>query len=162
MPHDGVFLYVGLFTLQELPIYQIVSGALAAVDIDLYDLVLQRAGQYDKLVIYIDKIGGVNMSDCAVANKQIQMCLSADERYSNYAIEVSSPGINRALTKIEHYVLSIGKSIKVKYKDTDCNTVAVGVILSVDSDVIAVKNHELGEFSLNFSDILKAKWFEEK
>lgn len=139
-----------------------MSNALAAVDMSLYDLSLQRAGKHDKVVIYIDKPNGVNISDCAAANRQIRMCLSNDERYSNYAIEVSSPGVNRALVKLEHYVKAIGKTSKIKYKDTDCNNVVIGVIMKVDNDVITVNNQELGEFSLKFSDILKAKLFEEK
>ncbi len=148
--------------MHELPIHKIVSSALAAVDIDLYDLVLQRAGKYDKLVIYIDKPGGVNMSDCAIAGKQIQMCLATDESYSNYAVEVSSPGVNRSLTKVDHYVQSVGKSIKIKYKGADCNIVAVAVVESVDGESITIKNNELGEVSLALPDILKAKLFEEK
>ena len=145
-----------------MPIYQIVSNAVAAVDMSLYDLSVQRAGVHDKIVVYIDKQGGVNISDCAEANKQIRMCLSSDEKYNNYAIEVSSPGVNRALTKIEHYVKAVGKTAKIKYKDTERNNVVVGAIVSIDGDTITVKDNELGEFSLNFSDILKAKLFEEK
>ena len=67
------------------------------------------------LRIYIDKEGGVSVNDCAIVSKEVSPILDVEDPIDNsYVLEVSSPGLNRPLTKEKHFVWAIGKKIKVK------------------------------------------------
>jgi ribosome maturation factor RimP len=56
------------------------------------------------LRLYIDKPGGINIDDCSAISRQVSdlldIYIESDHRYR---LEVSSPGLNRPLTKQEDY-----------------------------------------------------------
>ena len=67
------------------------------------------------LRIFIDKDGGVTLDDCAVAGREIGDALDVDGALSHgYVLEVSSPGLDRPLTREKDYINSIGKKIRVR------------------------------------------------
>ncbi|MEE2773607.1 MAG: ribosome maturation factor RimP [Pseudomonadota bacterium] len=68
-----------------------------------------------KLQIMIDKKNGmIEVSDCAKASNQISALLDvADPIRSEYELEVSSPGINRPLTRLKDFEVWKGYNIKI-------------------------------------------------
>ena len=67
------------------------------------------------LRIYIDKDGGVSINDCVEVSKEIGTILDIEDPIeSAYVLEVSSPGLNRPLTKEKHFIWAIGKKVKIK------------------------------------------------
>jgi len=73
---------------------------------------------------------------------------------------VSSPGIERKLTSLEHLKLSIGELIKATVKEDDKSVKIKGKLLSVDDDIIKVEDQnskEIKEFS--YENLIKAKTY---
>src|SRR3954453_17438512 len=70
-------------------------------------IALERPGS-DVLRIYIDHPDGVGLALCERVTKQL-MHLTAD-----YALEVSSPGLDRPLTKPEHFARFAGHKARVR------------------------------------------------
>ena len=75
---------------------------------------LKEGSPWD-LRIFIDKDGGVSIDDCVDLTHAINKPLDeADPIEQAYFLEVSSPGVERALDGDEHFSAYIGEKIKVK------------------------------------------------
>jgi ribosome maturation factor RimP len=65
--------------------------------------------------IYIDSQNGVTVDDCTKVSHQVSAIMDVvNPIQGNYALEVSSPGIDRPLFEIEHYRQYIGRRIKIR------------------------------------------------
>ena len=69
----------------------------------------QPAGE--TLRLYIDRPGGVDLALCEAVTGELRDLL---ERYS---LEVSSPGIDRPLTKPEHFRRFLGRRVRVRTQE---------------------------------------------
>ena len=70
----------------------------------LWDVEYVREGGEWFLRLYIDKDGGVDISDCEAVSRAIDPLLDeADPIEQSYYLEVGSPGLGRRLTRPEHY-----------------------------------------------------------
>ena len=71
-----------------------------------------------RLVLTIDKPGGVTVDDCAHVSRIVGDLLDIkDPVPGRYNLEVSSPGINRPLTREEDFTRFAGEKIVLKTKD---------------------------------------------
>jgi len=116
----------------------------------------------EKIVrVYIIKDGGVTLEDCTKVSQIISPILDLEPPVSGeYRLEVSSPGIERKLTSLEHLKLSIGELIKATIKEDDKSVKIKGKLLSVDDDIIKVEDKnskEVKEFS--YANLIKAKTY---
>lgn len=81
----------------------------------LIDVEYQRGPSGWVLRVFIDKDGGVTLEDCAAISHQLGDILDARvDRDEPYHLEVSSPGLNRPLTKPKHFVLFEGRRTVIK------------------------------------------------
>ncbi len=75
-------------------------------------------GKHGRLHLYIDAEGGVNIEHCEAASRAVSDLLDRHDPISHaYTLEVSSPGIERPLTKKEHFVRYQGEKVKVKISE---------------------------------------------
>lgn len=65
----------------------------------------------ETLRIYIDHPGGVDLGLCERVTRELRDLLES------YALEVSSPGIDRPLTKPEHFRRFLGSEVKVRTEE---------------------------------------------
>jgi ribosome maturation factor RimP len=93
----------------------LVEPVLEDMDFELVDVeYLSRHGKW-VLRLYIDKEGGVTLDDCARVSREIGDLIDVkDIIIHEYALEVSSPGLDRPLKKEKDFEHAIGKKIKVK------------------------------------------------
>ena len=72
--------------------------------LDLWDVNYVKEGTEWYLRIFIDKASGVDINDCVDMTHEINPILDeVDPIKGEYTLEVSSPGINRKLTRQEHF-----------------------------------------------------------
>ncbi len=70
------------------------------------------------LRLFIDREGGVSVEDCASVSRQISAYLEVEDLIEHaFNLEVSSPGLERPLRKIEDYVRFAGRKARVKLKE---------------------------------------------
>lgn len=63
---------------------------------------------------------GINVDDCASVSKKLTLDESfAGELPEEWVIEVSSPGINRKLSRPEHFVGAVGERVKLTVSSFD-------------------------------------------
>ncbi len=88
---------------------------LESEGMNLIDVEYRREPKGWVLRVYIDKQGGVTLDDCAVISNQLGDILAARMHSDEpYHLEVSSPGIDRPLTKPKHFAYFEGRSAVIK------------------------------------------------
>ncbi len=98
-------------------IRQILDPILNSMGLDLWDLEFQKQGPKWLLRVYIDReIGsGVTLSDCEAVSRDLGAALDVEDIIEHaYTLEVSSPGLDRALSKPEHFIRFEGSLVKLK------------------------------------------------
>jgi ribosome maturation factor RimP len=76
-----------------------------------------------------------------------------------YRLEVSSPGIDRPLTRLKDYVAWTGHEVRVRLVDpVDGNRKAVqGDLISIDGDVLTLEDKKSGRVEFPLSNVQSAK-----
>ena len=114
-----------------------------------------------QLYFTIEKLDdtGVTASDCKLASRHIDELLRVEEVISNFTIEVSSPGVERPLIKLQDYKKYINHEIKVHLIEAvDNKKVYTGNIDNViDNEIILTVDQKSGaNITLDFVNIKKA------
>ena len=81
---------------------------------ELIDLELNLGGKSGIVRIFIDHPDGIGLDDCEKVSRVISALLDVEDPLpGHYNLEVSSPGLDRKLTKTEHFQRFIGETVKV-------------------------------------------------
>ncbi len=87
-------------------------------DLELVELDFFEGGSRSVLRIYIDRAGGVTVDQCARLNRKIGDYLEMEDLIPHrYILEVSSPGLDRPLTKGVDFKRKIGERVRVYFKE---------------------------------------------
>ena len=82
--------------------------------LSLFDLEVAREGPRTILRVYVDREGGVPLSDIERFSRRFGALLDVEDPVAGaYVLEVSSPGVNRRLRRPEHFAASVGRRVKV-------------------------------------------------
>ena len=97
---------------------QYLDGFLQENGLELYDSEFAKEGKDWFLRIYIDKMDHetyVGTEDCELVSRYLDSIIEEEDPIDkNYYLEVSSPGMDRALTKPEHFDRYEGQQVEVK------------------------------------------------
>ena len=81
---------------------------------ELTDLEVRLGGQGGLMRLTIDKSGGIDLDDCERVSHAVSALLDVEDPVAgNYSLEVSSPGLDRKLAKVEHFQRFEGETLKV-------------------------------------------------
>lgn len=127
-------------------------------DLQLFDVVVSKGWLIRVYVDGKDNEKGVDVASCVKVSRYVEALLDEDETlYDGYNLEVSSPGIERKLSKAKHYKLSMGKDVKIVVKDAiNDQSVFNGRIENFEDDIIEVLT-EKGSIKIPFPNVTKAK-----
>ena len=140
--------------IQDILIPIVVSKGLS-----LWDFEFKKDGPKWLLRVYIDREnGGVTLNDCESVSRDLGTVLDVEEIVSHaYTLEVSSPGLDRSLTKPEHYAKCIGQSIRIKtYQAIDGEKVFRGILQEFKDGQVKLLADGGAVMIFSFSDIAKA------
>ncbi|MBW2171092.1 MAG: ribosome maturation factor RimP [Deltaproteobacteria bacterium] len=126
--------------------------------IELIDVEYRREPGGWILRIYIDKEGGVTLEDCSAVSHQLGDVLDAKlEREEPYHLEVSSPGLDRRLTKPKHFVSFEGRPAVIRTnRPVEGKKHFRGVLAGLSDDTVKLVVDEL-TVSIPYEAIAKAK-----
>ncbi len=133
---------------------QLLSPIAAANGVSVYDVEYVKEGSDYYLRAYIDKPGGVNIQDCENVSRALSDELDRlDFIPDAYILEVSSPGLGRALKKDRHLEASVGQKVVIKlYQPVDKCKEFTGTLESFDAENIVICQEE-GKRSFARTDI---------
>jgi ribosome maturation factor RimP len=127
-------------------------------NLKLYDTEVIQAGDTTIYRVYIMGKNGTSLEECTRITKIISPILDMDPPVNGeYTLEVSSPGIDRKLTKLDHFKNSIDGLVKVKLMSG--NKLKCKIISVKDSDITLYDKSKKENFVVKFDDIVKAKTY---
>lgn len=138
--------FVGLY----MKINKILEETIPGLGFELVDVEITPA----KIIrVFVDKDGGISVEDCAEISNHLSKVFLVEEVDYN-RLEISSPGLERPLKKLEDYVRFVGRLAKIKTHDAiDNNKSFQGHIESVENKIINLKLENGNLFSVEFEDI---------
>ncbi|MDD3268146.1 MAG: ribosome maturation factor RimP [Syntrophomonadaceae bacterium] len=91
----------------------IIEEKLQDINLELHDIEYRKENDAQVLRIFVDKESGVDLDACSQATRVIKNLIEENDIIYDL-LEVSSPGLDRALTKERDFVRCKGSKIKIK------------------------------------------------
>ena len=145
---------------------ELAGGFLAENGYELYNTEYVKEGRDWFLRVYIDKAQAepgeeqtyISTEDCEKVSRFLSEKLDeADPIEQNYYLEVSSPGLDRILTRPEHFQAVMGEEIELSlYKARKGSKKLAGKLVSFDEENVTIAVVGEGEVSLPRKEIAKA------
>ena len=96
---------------------KLLEPAIEQLGYELSDLEMNIGARDGVIRLFIDKADGVGLEDCETVSSQISALLDVEDLVpGHYVLEVSSPGLDRRLTKPEHFQQFMGEDVRVKLR----------------------------------------------
>lgn len=128
---------------------------------EIVDIQFRREGSRGGKVLrlFLDKEGGPNVDDLSRVSRQLSELLDVHDAVDGaFTLEVSSPGINRPLKKLEHFERFVGKRIRVQTREMiDGRRSFLGILRVVSEGQITVQQ-EGKEYQIPLSVIEKSNY----
>jgi ribosome maturation factor RimP len=107
--------------------------------------------------IYIDKEGSVTIDDCELVSNHLTKLFLVEEIDYN-RLEVSSPGVERPLRKVEDFSRFQGKMAKVKtHEPINGEKVFQGTILNIVGQIVQLQLDTNEVIDIDYSNISRAR-----
>ena len=89
--------------------------AAAGSGIEIIEIQMRGAGKARLLRVYIDKPGGVTHGDCELISERLGHLLDQEDVVpgDSYTLEVSSPGVERKLSRPRDFERVVGQKVRV-------------------------------------------------
>ena len=126
-------------------IYEMVNPIAEELNYDIYHIEYVKENGEFYLRIYIEKDGGITLSDCEALSRRVSDLMDEKDPIKDpYFLEVSSPGLNRTLFTENHYKRFIGREVMVRFtKSIDGEKNVKGILKEVNDDSIVVEAENL-------------------
>ena len=123
----------------EEAVEKIAEEILANTDYELVDVEYVKERDWF-LRVYIDKEGGIGLDDCqevsGLLDEKLEELNIINDRY---ILEVSSPGLDRALKKEKDFKRQMGKLVDITlYKAIDGEKMITGKLTGYTKDIITI------------------------
>ncbi|GGA96544.1 ribosome maturation factor RimP [Macrococcus hajekii] len=119
---------------------EIVEPIVKDLGFELVDVEYVKEGPDYYLRIAIDKEGGIDISDCALASEHISEVMDKEDPIAEpYFMDVSSPGAERPLKKEADYAAAVGQAIYVKlYEEIGGDKEWLGELVKYDDETVTM------------------------
>jgi ribosome maturation factor RimP len=131
-----------------------IETRLAAVEPDVEVLLAEVVGG-GTLRLFVDHPDGVTLEVCE------RVTHALEDLREQYALEVSSPGRKRPLTKPDHYRRFLGRRARVRTRDdSEGHKTFTGELVGAGDDVVTIAA-DTGVVEIPYADIHRSNLVEE-
>jgi ribosome maturation factor RimP len=143
-----------------------VEPVVRDLGLELYDVEVAGSGRAKVVRVLVDRDGGVDLDTVGRAAERISPVLDG-ERMARalpgpYALEVSSPGLERPLRRPDHFRRAVGSTVSVKAGGRRVR----GVLTSADEDAFVIVCDDTTEERIPYADAAQVRtvfeWGEKK
>jgi len=131
---------------REQQILALLEPTVEAMGFELWGLEYLSQGKHSLLRVYIDGENGITVDDCAAVSEQVSSVLDVEDPiHGEYTLEVSSPGMDRLLFKLEQYAGYVGEVVELRLRSAfDGRRKFKGVLKGIEGEdvVVQVDDHE--------------------
>ncbi len=143
-------------------VWEIAEPIALELGLELVDVEHRREGRGAVLRLLIDKPGGgVTLEELTAVSRQVSDVLDVREDAvpGAYTLEVSSPGVNRPLTRPSHFPAFVGKRVHVKTRTAIGDRHSFrGVLAAAGPDRITVMSDDRESHEIPFDAIARANY----
>lgn len=120
--------------ITEKTIRILIEEKLGQTSLFLTDLIIRQDHQIN---VYIDGDQGVTIDDCVMLSRYIESHLDRDKE--DFALQVSSHGIDQPLKFARQYVKNVGRRFRIELKDGHSLT---GKLISAEGEKIHLQTEK--------------------
>jgi ribosome maturation factor RimP len=134
-----------------------LAPIVAGLGLELYDVELTGSGPARTLRVTVEREGGVDLDAITDVTRAISPVLDAEPSLAgSYLLEVSSPGLERALRTPEHFASARGATVSIKFRTDRGTARAKGTLVDADDRGCVVDGDD-GRHELAYADITQAR-----
>jgi ribosome maturation factor RimP len=150
--------------VRETEVGDLVRPVVEAAGLELWEVSFGRESGRRILRVTVDRAGGderggVDLDTIAATSQRLSRRLDLEgfEQDRPYELEVSSPGLERALREPRHFERSVGQQVRVKtVEPVDGRRVHEGALVSADAEAIVIAS-DGGELRVPYDGIASAR-----
>ena len=112
---------------------------------ELAALTVRGHGKRSTIEVLLDRqTGRITLDECTLWNRALSQHLEQSDWFPGpYAVEISSPGADRLLTRLKDFERVLGRKLKVRYQDPagpvrECT----GILEQADESVVRLRSGE--------------------
>ena len=137
---------------------KLVAQLVEQVGLVLYDFdVPITRGANGRVFITQSDGSAVTIDDCVKVGSLLRDSEDLEEAAGDCAFEVSSPGVERKLSKIEHFVGGIGEEVLVKITENGSPVSIRGKLSKADSEKIEILSKGEAARAFEYDQIQEAR-----
>jgi ribosome maturation factor RimP len=136
----------------------LVEPVVTDLALELVEVQFRREANGWVLRLIIDTEDGVSLDDCTAVSREVGRLLEVEDPIEHtYRLEVSSPGLERPLTKEKDYLRFLHRKAKIKTREPiDNQRIFVGTIENLHNKMLTLQT-DRGEIKLPLDMIAKAR-----
>ncbi len=102
----------------NLRVQEVAAPILQSHGLELVETVCVGQGPRTVIRVFIDKPGGISLTDCEQAHRSLSPALDVIDPFPHaYTLEISSPGLDRPLRTVQDYRRVIGHQVTLKLRE---------------------------------------------
>jgi len=131
-----------------MELYEILEPTLTSLGYELVDV--ERSSRGRLLRIFIDKPGGISVDDCSAVSHHLSRLFTVENIVYD-RLEISSPGLDRLLTKKSDFIRFTGEIIRLKLRlSLKGQRNFVGILREVNDEILKLEvDGEMFDLELN-------------
>ncbi|MDZ7770984.1 MAG: ribosome maturation factor RimP [Woeseiaceae bacterium] len=96
---------------------RLLEPSIEQLGYELSDIEVKLGGKDGVVRVFIDRPEGIGLEDCEAVSRQVSAVLDVEDPLpGQYVLEVSSPGLDRKLTKFEHFQRFTGEEVRIRLR----------------------------------------------
>lgn len=143
---------------KDQQITQLLETTVKALGFELWGIEYLSQGKHSLVRVFIESPNGIGVEDCAAVSRQVSSVLDVEDPITGeYTLEVSSPGMDRLLFRLEQYADYVGEVVDLRLRSAfEGRRKFKGLLKGIEGEdiVIHVDDHE---YLLPHSAIEKAR-----
>jgi ribosome maturation factor RimP len=135
-----------------------IEPAVLALGCELYDVELAGGAGARTLRVTVTRDGGVDLDAITSITQAVSPLVdAADAVPGSYLLEVSSPGVERTLRRVEHFRGALGEQVSVKFHTGAGPRRARGVLVDVDGERCVLEDERGSREAIPLRDVTQAR-----
>ncbi|MCW8830155.1 MAG: ribosome maturation factor RimP [Gammaproteobacteria bacterium] len=96
-------------------LWELFEPVVEGMGYELIEIEYHPNPKYGVLRLYIDKDSGIEVDDCSAVSRQISAILDVEDPVpGQFNLEISSPGMDRPLRRLQDFQRFAGEEVKLK------------------------------------------------
>ena len=139
-------------------IEEMIEPLVNGLGCQLWGIEKLSQGKYSVLKIYIDAEKGIEVEDCARISRQVSALLDVEDPFKgNYTLEVSSPGLDRRLFKLDQFESYKGAQVKLSLRRPyEGRRRFTGLLCGIEEEDVVLRSDSNEEILFPFEQIERA------